>query len=56
MRFTPGQVLFYGGITGMLLVIAAAITVIVVFSGSRKRLRRKFNEEYGSKDGYHTES
>lgn len=51
MSFTPGEMLFYGGIIGMSFVIAAAIIVIAVFSGSRKRLRRKLNEEYGSKDG-----
>lgn len=50
MSFTPGEMLFYGGIIGMLIVIVAAIIVIAIFSGSRKRLRRKLYEEYGSKD------
>jgi hypothetical protein len=51
MSLTPGEILFYGGMIGMAVVAAAAIIVTVVLSGSRKRLRRKFNEEYGSKDG-----
>ena len=47
MSFTPGEMLFYGGIIGMVTVAVAAIIVIAVLSGSRKRLRRKLNEEYG---------
>lgn len=47
MNFTPGEMLFYGGITGMVIVAIISIVVIFVFSGSRKRLRRKLNEEYG---------
>jgi predicted membrane metal-binding protein len=48
MGFTPGEMLFYGGIAGMSVVATAAIIVIAVLTGSRKRLRRKLNEEYGS--------
>lgn len=51
MSFTPGELLFYGGITGMILVAVSAIIVVAVFSGSRKRLHRRFNEEYGNRDG-----
>ena len=47
MSFTPGEMLFYGGIAGMAIVAIVAIIVIAVLSGSRKRLRRKLNEEYG---------
>ena len=47
MDFTPGEMLFYGGIVGMAIVVVVAVVVIVVLSGSRKRLRRKLNEEYG---------
>ena len=47
MNFTPGEVLFYGGIVGMAIVAVAAAIAIAVISGSRKRLRRKLNEEYG---------
>ncbi|SHJ37734.1 hypothetical protein [Thermoclostridium caenicola] len=50
MRLTPGEMLFYGGIAGMFLVVVIAIIVISVLLGSRKRLRRKFDEEYGSRD------
>ena len=49
MNFTPGEMLFYGGIAGMVLVAIVSIIVVVVLAGSRKRLRRKLNEEYGGK-------
>jgi len=48
MNLTPGEMLFYGGIAGMVLVVVIAIVVIIIMSGSRKRLRQKFNDEYGS--------
>jgi len=47
MNLTPGEMLYYGGITGMVIVAVVAVIVIIVLSGSRKRLRRKLNEEYG---------
>ena len=47
MDFTPGEMLFYGGIAGMAIVVIISIIVIAVLAGSRKRLRRKLNEEYG---------
>ena len=47
MNFTPGEMLFYGGIVGMAAVAVIAIIVIAIMSGSRKRLRRAMNEEYG---------
>ena len=47
MDFTPGELLFYGGIIGMSVAAVVAIIVIIILSGSRKRLRRKLNEEYG---------
>ena len=47
MGFTPGEMLFYGGIAGMAVVVIVSIIVIAILSGSRKRLRRKLNEEYG---------
>ena len=47
MNLTPGEMLFYGGIAGMAVVIVVAIVVVLVLSGSRKRLRRRLNEEYG---------
>ena len=48
MSFTTGEMLFYGGIAGMCLTLAAAIIVSIVLAGSRKRLRRIMNEEYGN--------
>jgi ABC-type lipoprotein release transport system permease subunit len=47
MNFTPGEMLFYGGMAGMALVAAVSIIVTAVLTGSRKRLRRRLNEEYG---------
>jgi len=49
MSFTPGEMLFYGGIAGMAIVAIITVIVIIVLSGSRKRLRRKLNDEYGGK-------
>ena len=49
MNFTPGELLFYGGIAGMAVVGMLAIVVGIILVGSRKRLRRKLNEEYGIK-------
>ena len=47
MNLTPGEMLFYGGILGMAVVVIATIIVTIILTGSRKRLRRKLNEEYG---------
>ena len=47
MGLTPGELIFYIGIAGIVVMLIVSIIVIVVFSGSRKRLRRKLEEEYG---------
>lgn len=47
MNFTPGEMLFYGGVAGMIITAVVAVIVIVILAGSRKRLRRKLDEEYG---------
>lgn len=47
MNLTPGEILFYGGLTGMALVLIVAVIVIIVMTGCRRRLRRKLSEEYG---------
>ncbi|MCD7804364.1 MAG: hypothetical protein LUH03_04320 [Oscillospiraceae bacterium] len=47
MSFTPGQLLFYGGLLGIAVTAIITIIVIIVLAGSRKRLRKKLNEEYG---------
>ncbi len=47
MSFSPGEMLFYVGIAGMTIVAVVSIIVIAVLAGSRKRLRRQLNEEYG---------
>lgn len=51
MSFTPGEMLFYGGLLGMLIIAIVAIIVVAVLSGSRKRLRSDLKQEYfGSRD------
>lgn len=47
MQFTPGELLFYGGLAGMAAVLLIAVIVIIVQSGTRRRLRRKLQEDYG---------
>ena len=47
MNLTPGEMLFYGGIAGMAVVVIVSIIVIAILAGSRKRLRQKMNDEYG---------
>ena len=49
MNLTPGEMLFYGGIAGMAVVAVVSLIVIIVMSGSRKRLRNKLSDEYGKK-------
>ena len=47
MDFTPGEMFFYIGIAGIIIGAVIAIIVIILLSGSWKRLRRKKIEEYG---------
>jgi len=47
MELTLGEMLFYGGIAGMIIVAVVTIIVFLVLSNSQKRLRRKLNEDYG---------
>jgi len=46
---TYGELLFYGGITGVVIVLIVSIIVIAILSRSRKKLRNKFKDEYGNK-------
>lgn len=46
--FTSGEMLFYGGILGMAVVLLVSVIVFCVMSKSRKRLRRKLDNEYGN--------
>lgn len=48
--FTPGEWLYYGGITGAVVVVIAAIVVTIVLAGRWKRLRRKLDDEYGGSE------
>jgi hypothetical protein len=45
--FTTGELLFYGGIIGMVAVAVAAIVIAIVLAGGRKRMRSMLSEEYG---------
>ena len=47
--FTPGEMLFYGGIAGMVVIAVISLIAVIVMSGSRKRLRRKLSDEYGER-------
>ena len=47
MSFSPGEMLFYGGLAGTALVVIVSIVTVIILAGSKKRLRRKINEEYG---------
>ena len=47
MEFTTGEMLFYGGIAGMVIIAIVSIIVAVRLAGSRKRLRSELDEEYG---------
>lgn len=47
MELTLGQLYFYGGIAGMVCTGVAAIVAIVLLSGSKKRLEKKLEAEYG---------
>ena len=49
MDFTPGELLFYGGIAGMALIGIISIAIIIILARSRRRLNKKFNDEYGGK-------
>jgi hypothetical protein len=47
MGMTMGSIFFYGGVAGLGATIVAAVIVIIVQSGDRKRLRNKLDAEYG---------
>ena len=47
MGLTTGALYFYGGIAGLAVSLIAAVVLIAVQSGDRKRLREKLDEEYG---------
>ena len=49
LNCTSGELLFYGGITGIVIVLIIAVIVIAIIAGSRKKIRNKFNNEYGGK-------
>jgi hypothetical protein len=48
MSFTPGEMLFYGGIAGMAIAAVVSAVVTAVLAGNRRRLRRKLDEEDGA--------
>ncbi|MDR1640854.1 MAG: hypothetical protein LBC41_08350 [Clostridiales bacterium] len=44
---TIGETFFYAGIGGMAAVAVIGIISVFLLSGTRKKLNKKFNEEYG---------
>ena len=47
MNLSNGEMLFYGGIAGMAVTVIVSVIIVIVLAGSRKRLRKKMNDEYG---------
>ena len=47
-ELTSGEMLFFGGIIGMIAVLVSAAVVIVVLGRGKKRIRRKFEAEINS--------
>lgn len=47
MDFTLGQLYFYGGIIGMAVTALLSLVIAIILSGSKKRLEKKLEEEYG---------
>ena len=45
LNFTAGEMLFYGGIVGMAVVIVVSAVLICVLAKGKKRLRKKFEAE-----------
>lgn len=45
MNLTPGEMMFYGGIAGTVIVIILSIIIFSVLSSGRRRLRKKFEKE-----------
>lgn len=50
MALTHGEILFYGGILGLAVTAIAAVIVTAILAGSRKRLRKKLDREYGKSE------
>ena len=50
MEWSTGSVMFYGGAACACAALLALIVVLLVFRGSKKRLQRKLDEEYGKSD------
>ncbi|MCM1059910.1 MAG: hypothetical protein NC452_06415 [Eubacterium sp.] len=49
-NLTFGEMLFYGGIIGMIIVVLMAIIVIIVLANGKKRMRCKFKSETQNKN------
>ena len=47
MEWTIGNMLFYGGIAGMVITFIIAIITIIALKISKKSIVRKLNDEYG---------
>lgn len=42
---TTGEILFYGGITGGIIIIFISIITIIILSKGKNKLRKKFDTE-----------
>ena len=48
MGWTTGSLMFYGGAAVAVVALLALVAALSVFRGSKKRLRRKLDEEYSA--------
>jgi len=49
MELTTGTLLFYGGVAGLAVTLIATVIIIILQTKSRKRVRKKLDEEYGQR-------
>jgi len=47
MDWSLGSLMFYGGAACSCAGLLALVILLIIFRGSKKRLRRKLDEEYG---------
>ena len=49
INWTPGSMMFYGGIAGAAATIVAAVIAAIILASGSKRIKNKLNQEYGEK-------
>ena len=45
---TPGALLFYGGIIGIVIVVIISGLIVISLMGSKRKLKKIFKDEYSS--------